>query len=348
MVMSMATIKEVARAANVSTATVSNVLNGTSKVKDKTRARVLQTAEQLNYTPNVLARSLKSRRSHTIGIITEEITAFNTPEIVDGIDEFREQNDYHFILSNLRMVKHFGYYSFPEKECHNLVNDAVETLLANQVEGIIYVGNHFREIDYIAKDLGVPLVYCYCYPRDQSRPYVHFDDEMAAYDVTQYLTEFGHTKIGLIAGPENSIHTLNRVRGYQRALYKNNLLFNPEWVRYRDWERSSGYEIGAELIKKKVTAVFAMNDIIAAGVLEAAKEAKISVPNELSVVGFDNRDCSSYLFPKLTTVDLPLHEIGKQSVKLLVSMINQEKNLPREIKLSCKIVKRDSVGAALL
>lgn len=340
----MSTIKEIACRANVSIATVSNVLNNTAQVKEETRVRVQNAAKELEYTPNIIAKNLKNKKTHTIGVITEDITAFNTSAIVDGIDEFRDENGYHFILSNLRLVKHFGHDFDHRNECFNLVNIAINTLLSKQVEGIIYVGHHYRCINFVPAGIPIPLVFCYCFSNDPSRPFVYYDDEQAAFDMTEYLISLGHRKIGVVAGPLNSTHTLNRLRGYEKALYRNKMLYSPDLIQYGDWDEQSGYECTASLLPQGVTAIFAMNDLMAGGTMEKARELNYSVPERLSVAGFDNRECSSFYTPQLTTVSVPFYEIGRESVKILLSLINNPPYQPKTVKFTCSIVKRESTG----
>lgn len=340
----MSTIKEIAKAARVSTATVSNVLNNTARVKEETRQVVLKAVEELNYTPNVLAKGLKMNKSHTIGIITEDITVFNTPEIVNGIDEYMGRNNYYIVLYNLRLHNRFGYYYAEKDEYPQLIKSAVNVLLGKQIDGIIYIGANYREIPFSAKDSKVPMVYAYCY--NGNEPSVGYDDETVSYELASLLIRQGHRQIGLIAGSEESICTRSRMKGFQKALYESQILFDPNLVKYGDWTKESGYRLGRELLSHSITAVWCMNDNMAAGVYDLADHMNLSIPGQLSVVGFDNRESSWSCHPKLTTVDLPLNQIGKRSAEYLLNILNTKQAEPdgSSLLLPCRVVERQSVS----
>lgn len=251
----MTTIKEIASLTHVSAATVSNVLNGKGGASEAKMREIKAVAKKMHYTPNALAKNLKSQSTKTIGIITEDLTVFNTPEIVDGIDACCEENGYDIILGNMRLFKRYDN-DFTDTEKHQeLIDDMVEAMTSKQVEGMVYVGYHCREITYLPTRIFVPLSYAYCYAA-RDYPSVIFDDEKAAYDVTNLLLQKGHKRIGVICGPITSFHTQERLRGYQRALFEHHILYDNRLVMPGDWKRESGYEAAKELIPKEVTAIF--------------------------------------------------------------------------------------------
>lgn len=343
----MATIKEIAKLANVSTATVSYALNDPSKISEETRERVMRIIEETNYKPNSIAKSLKVKRTNTIGIITEDITVFNTPEIIDGIDEYAERNNYHIILENVRLYKRIGNNYKDTSKFAGVISELTSVLLSKQVEGIIYVGAHCRDISGLIGKLPIPVVYAYCYTSNESNISVNYDDDLAAYEITRYLLKMNHQKIAIITGLMDSAQCQDRLKGYQRALYEHQILFNPEYMRIGNWERESGYVAAKELLmlSNRPTAVFALNDLMAGGVIDAASEFGMNIPKDLSLVGFDNRECSFSYTPKLTTMALPLNEIGKKSAELLLKQIrNKEtKDYPKDLKIKCDLIIRESV-----
>jgi len=350
----MITIKEIAKMANVSAATVSHVINGTAKISPETTKRVMDVINKVNYKPNSIAKSLKIKRTNTIGIITEDITVFNTPEIINGINEHAENCGYHIILNNLRLYKRIGNNYKDTSKFTDLVSDIVGDLVNRQVDGIIYVGAHCRDITGLIENVSVPIVYTYCYTNNESDISIYYDDELAAYEATKHLIMNNHRKIGVITGSLSSIQCQERLKGYQRALYDNNILFNPQFMKIGNWELEQGYLAAKELLSlpDAPTAIFSMNDVMAGGVIEAAKELGISIPKELSLVGFDNRECSYSYSPKLTTMSLPLYEIGKKGAEILIKMINDKKsnkttnghnNIENKIKLNCALIQRESV-----
>lgn len=346
----MVTIREISKKANVSIATISKVLNGKPGVSKFTADHVLSIARELNYRPNLNARSLKKGQSQTLGIITEDLTVFNTPDIIDGIDVYCESQNYHYILSNLRLNKRYGNRptDIDIKECTKLINSLTDTLLSKQVNGIIYIGCHSHAVVPTKYSNEIPFVYAYCYSTNPKIPSVMYDDQKAAFEVTQLLINKGHTHIGVIAGLRESIHTTNRILGYQEALYTNNIPYNPRLTLYGNWERDEGYYLSEELIKAGVTAIFAQNDLMAIGVIDYCNKHSIEVGKDLSLFGFDNREISAYCHPALSTVSLPLFEIGQHATRLMLDILaghHIEGGL--KIMLPCSIIERESTGPPL-
>jgi LacI family transcriptional regulator len=345
-VIAVPTIKEIAARANVSIATVSKVLNGMGGASEQTIAKIQELAREMNYTPNILAKSLKIRQSRTIGIITEDLTVFNTPEIVDGIDYCCEKNGYHYILGNLRLNKRFGHDFFETDLHHQIIDTTISTMLSKQVEGIIYVGCHNHEIHYLPENLKIPLVCAYCYSSNPNNPSVIYDDKKAGYDATELLIKNGHRAIGIICGLPDSEHTQNRLRGYQEALYENSILFNPRMLVYGNWERESGYRASRQLVENGVTAIFAHNDEMALGVVDYCNEANLTVGKDLSLIGFDNKEIGTVCRPKLSTVSLPLFEIGEKATEIILNLISGTDSMPEEhLKMECHLLNRESVSA---
>ena len=341
----MATIKEIAKRANVSVATVSKALNGKKGASPKTVEMILSIARDLNYRPNILAKNLVSRQSKTLGIITEDLTVFNTPEIVDGIDEHCEKNEYHYILGNLRINKRFGRDFAGSEEYHRLVDDMIDTMLSKQVEGIIYIGCHSHEISYLPSHSGIPFVCAYCYSRDPSISSVVYDDKKAAYDAISLLLDKGHRRIGMICGHASSTHTANRLLGYQEVLYDHGIPYNPHLVYHGNWERDSGYQFCPDILAHDATAIFSHNDLMATGVLDYCAEKGITVGSDLSLIGFDNREIGMVCKPRLSTVALPLHEIGETATRMVIDCIENGKSGPaKQVKIECSIIERESVA----
>ena len=339
----MATLKEISERTGLSIATVSKVLNGRPGVNRETCDFVLAAAKELNYRPNLTARNLKRGSSRTLGIITEDLTVFNTPEIVDGIDVCCEDHGFHYILGNLRLYKRFGNEPVSERERMALVQDMVETMLSKQVDGIVFVGMHSHVVAPVKAFAEIKSVCAYCSSADPDIPSVVYDDQRAAYEVAELLIREGHTKIGMIAGPVESQHTTNRTLGFQEALYAHNLPYNPHLTCFGDWERDRGFTHAAALLKEGVTAIFAQNDLMAMGVIDYCTQNGIEVGRDVSLIGFDNLEISTVCRPKLSTVSLPLFEIGHTAARILLDNI-EGKSAPedRRIRLGCRIVERES------
>lgn len=335
-------IKDIAAKANVSTATVSYVLNGTRNVRPKTRERVLRVIEELQYKPNVIAQSLKSKRTNTIGVIAEDVTVFQTPEIIDGINDYADRHDLHILLTNLRLHKRIGRQFDRTDTYRKYAEDAVSELLGKQVEGMIYIGVHTRDVTGMIDTRGNPIVYTYCYTHDDIS--IRYNDEQASYEAMSYLVAKGHRRIAIISGLMDSIPSRLRLNGYYKAITDFELPFDPQWIKMGDWEAESGYMMAKQLFdqEQQPTAILVMNDVMAVGVLRAASETGLRVPDDLSLIGFDNREFSDYLIPRITTMDLPLHEMGYLAMETLHKTI---RGLPHEeLQLPvCRLIERDSV-----
>jgi LacI family transcriptional regulator len=341
----MITIKEIARLIGVSTATVSNVLNGKPGAAGAEKVReITEAARNLHYMPNILAKNLQQQKTNTIGVITEDLTVFNTPEIVDGIDACCEENNYEIILENMRLFKRYNNDFTGTPEHHELLDLMTRNMTAKQVEGIVYVGYHCREISFLPSWVQVPFVYAYCYPKEKIYPSVLFDDEKAAADVTRLLIGKGHHSIGVICGPASSYHTLARLKGYKTALAENGIKPKSCFILYGDWERSSGYRLAAQLLDHGVSAIFSFNDMMASGVYELAAERGLQIGKDISLFGFDNRIISQGYFPALSTVQPPLNEIGRCCAEIILDRIKHNRTDRKQVLLPCTILERRSVG----
>ena len=343
----MATVKDIAKIVGVSTATVSNVLNGRAGAAGAAKTReIFEVAESLRYRPNSLAKSLKQKKTNSIGVITEDLTVFNTPEIVDGIDEYCEENNYEIILANMRLYKKYNNDFTDTPNHQTLFEFMVSTMVAKQVEGIIYVGYHSREISYLPSRVNVPFVYAYCYPKEQLYASVMFDDENSAYQVTNLLIERNHRKIGIISGPQLNSTAQSRLRGYKRALFEKGIAYDENTTFYGEWSRESGYQYTDLLLELGVTAIFAFSDMIASGVYKRCQEKKIKIGTDLSLFGYDNLDrCEDYM-PPLSSVAPPLNEMGRKSAELIF-LQNRQQKMPSQAEckpflLPCEIMERAS------
>lgn len=340
----MTTIKKIAQECKVSAATVSNVLNGKGGASEETARKIWEVAKKLHYTPNLLAKNLKKQRTNTVGIITEDLTVFNTPEIVDGIDAYCEEHGYEIILGNLRLFKRYNNDFTDTEKHHAILHAMLENMLSKQVEGIVYVGYHCREISYLPENFTIPLVYAYCYPAENRYSSVIFDDEKAAYGVTETLLQHGHKKIGALCGPWSSFHTQERLKGFQQALYDHNVLYNSRAVQFGDWEYESGYTLSEALLKEEVTAIFCFNDKMAAGLYDYCAKEGIQIGKDLAVFGFDNQDISLNFHPKLSTVEPPLSSIGRASAKLVLDTVHTPQPA-QQLRLPCRLIQRESIFA---
>ncbi len=338
----MATIKELAERTNSSIATVSRVLNGKSGIKEETRQRILDAARELNYRPNLYARNLRSGRSSTIGIITEDLTVFNAPQIIDGIAATCDEVGFHYVLENLRLFRRFGNKPRDPALCDQLICSAVDDVLSKQVDGIIYISCHSQVIVPLSRQHETQFVYAYCESSDPLVPSVTYNDEKAAYDLTTLLLKQGDVRIGMITGPVDSIHSTSRTIGHMRALYDHRIPYDPSITVTGDWERDCGFILAEKLIQAGVTAIFAQNDLMAVGVLDYCNANNINVGKDIRLVGFDNREIASVCRPTLTTASLPLFEIGKTAANEMMNLLLGKQPVHQKTLLDCTIIERDS------
>lgn len=341
----MATIREISERTGFSIATVSKVLNGQSGVSRETQDTIRAAAKELNYRPNLYARHLKTGMSRTIGIIAEDLTVFNTPGIIDGIGVCCEARNYHYILGNLRFDRRFGHDPGYGEQKSKLVTDMMEEMLSKQVDGILYIGCHSHLVTTLSSRKETLFVCAYCYTEDPDIPAVIYDDREAARKIAEFLIMKGHRKIGVIAGVKDSYHTSNRLLGFQEALYENGIPYNPHLTHYGEWERDQGFTVAPLLIAEGVTAIFAHNDLIAVGVIDYCNQNGIEVGRDLALIGFDDREVSTVCRPTLSTVSLPLFEIGHRAADIILNML-VKKEMPESnlILLNCSILERESTG----
>lgn len=344
----MITVKEIAQICQVSPSTVSNILNGKSNVSEKTRQKVLQVVKETGYQPNFFAQSMRKRSNRMIGIIVEALNQFSTGPIVAAIMAYCEDHGYRTILMNLRIYDKWKDTWFEDEEkLKEILAPNIQEALSIRMDGLIYVAGHCRRIDCFPDNLPIPGVLAYALSKNDKYPSVTIDDEKGGYEITGYLAHKGHKRIGVIGGTENNIHTQTRLVGYQKAMYDAGLLYNPLWVRFGDWERQSGYEQAKVLLDGGVTAIFCMNDIMAAGAYDCIRERGLVVGKDVSVAGYDNREIADYLYPRLTTSAIPLYEIGRTAAEIIIQQLENDQS--REsgsgvFPIPCRMIERDSVG----
>ena len=311
----MSNIQDVALRANVSIATVSRVVNKSDhKVNPATREKVLEAIRELDYRPNALAKGLLMKKTMTIGIIIPDISNPYYAEIVRGIQDMADKAGYAVMLQNTdrkqeRIVRHI--YLLREKS----------------VDGVIFCGGTISgyETLSILKELKEHVVVVGRHAVDF--PAVMVDNMGGATQAVQHLIELGHRRIGCIAGPDGSTTAEDRLTGYRNALAQNGLSFDEGLVRRGTWNPESGYLLAGELLKEseRPTAIFSANDQMAFGIIKAAREVGLAVPKDLAVVGFDNVPTGSYVDPPLTTVEIPMYDIGAAAMKMLIDLLSGEK-----------------------
>lgn len=341
----MVTLRDIAKEAGVSAATVSYVLNGSGKVSEATRERILEIVKKTGYRSNVLARSLRNSKSNMIGVIVEDVQAKMTPKIIDGINAAAEEKGYQILLSNLRLMSkidaQFSHISAYQQD----IDHAVQTLTGMQVDGIIYVGMHDRRIPHIINRTECPLVYCYCYTQGEGSS-VGYDNTDVMYRLTKQFLDKGHRKFGIIAGRSDSEPSMKRLQGIRKAMDEAGTQIDESMIRCGDWKYEKAREIAGEMLSgaNRPTAIIALNDEMAFGVRDAAMQLQIRIPEDLSVSGFDFNDAVQFVTPRITTVEPQLCRMGQRAMELLLANIENTEQENVTVVLPSKIIDGDSVA----
>jgi len=344
------TIKDIAREAGVSTATVSYVINSSRPVMPEKRQRVLDVISKTNYQPNRVAKSLRTKKTNIIGVLAEDILGFPSVGIINGISEYIEKTDYNILLNDLRMLDSlFNKYDqvIHQKE---KINKALSFLVFGaKVDAVIYVGMFNRDISGIISNINKPVIIAYSTSNEEHTFSVNYENEDCAAELTNHLIKNGHKRIAVITGLAHTSPAQTRLKGIDRAFKEAGLILDNSLVRNGDWERASGYDCMKDLLKSEQkslpTAVLAMNDLMAVGAMDAIRESNLKVPDDISVVGFDNREVSNFVFPKLTTVEIDLKAIGYTAAKMATQKLTGTGEYAdlRNVIIPSKLIKRDTV-----
>ncbi len=337
-------MRDVALLAGVSTATVSHVINGSKNISAETTERVLQAISQVNYKPNTLAKSLRMGQSHTIGVLVEDIRGLPVASIVSGISETLAKGGYKTILHDLHLLEKLYNQYEQIGSYRQRINDGLSLLQSANVDGIIYVAMHDRHLDYLFDEMDIPLVFAYSHGTEKDT-YITYSNRDSAADIIRFLIGKGHKHIAVIAGHPHSYPTAQRLLGIQMAMQQAGLSLPQEYIRYGNWEYESGMVQTGELLRLPIrpTAIFAMNDLMAAGCMAVLTSEGLRIPQDIAVAGFDNREIAEYLQPPLTTVALPTTEIGVQAALHIIDIISNPRIHPAREIINCSIVERASV-----
>ncbi|MHB1346067.1 MAG: LacI family DNA-binding transcriptional regulator [Candidatus Humimicrobiaceae bacterium] len=331
-------IKYLAKVADVSPSTVSRALRGDPSANKKTADRILKIARDLNYYPNLLAKGLRDKKTKTIGIILNDLKNPLYYETIKVIGDTLNDLDYTMILCD-------SNYDL-KLERKNIIN-----MLSKGVDGIIIspVNIKSENITLIMEE-DLKTVYIDFAPEFENINYVHVSHEHAGYVATEYLIKKGHKSIMLLNGPFQLSVSKDFLKGYLQALMNSNITVKRSLVKYTELSTEGGYEVIKRLYSannsKKIfdfTAVLSLSDMLAIGVYEASKEIGFKIPDDLSVIGYDDIFMSSYLSPPLTTIHAPKVRTGKLCIQILLDQIENRDKEFHKIILDTRLVERDSV-----
>lgn len=332
------TIYDVAREAGVSMATVSRVVNGNSNVKPATRKKVLQVIEELGYRPNAVARGLASKKTKTVGVVIPDISNAFYSEVTRGIEDIATMYRYNIILCNSDLQQ--------ERE-----TQLIETLLEKQVDGLLFLGGTVREEQRrIYQHTNVPVVLVATEADDDALPAVGIDQQQATYDATMHFIEKGLKQIALIGGPlTDLVKGYPRYLGYRQALEDNQLEFDERLIRIGDYRYESGYQAMSTLLglNELPEAVVVLSDEMAVGALHAILDTGRKVPDDIEVMGYNNIPIAAQIRPLLSTVDVPMYDLGAVAMRLLTKYMHGEDVQTSQVILPHALKLRDSTTEAI-
>ncbi|HEX7057125.1 MAG TPA: LacI family DNA-binding transcriptional regulator [Bacilli bacterium] len=336
-------ISDVAERAGVSIATVSNVINDKGRVSEKTKLKVKKIIEQLGYAPNLPARHLKTRRTHLIGLVVPTMKPGRLQDnpfywdLLAGVEEVARDHNFHIILTGID----------ERTETFSFVRERM-------LDGLIMIGvNERSKALKRVMNLRIPTVYIDSYLQDPALYQVCIDDRRGGYLATKYLISQGHTRIALLIGDidmkQISYYGVLHARwlGYRDALDEAGLKYDPELMIKLPTSMEGGFRAASRLVAmEKVTAVFSFSDISAMGLVKGLKEAGKKVPDDYSVIGFDNLFVSGFTLPALSTVSQNILEKGQLSIKLLLDQIEKRPIISRKVVMPVELVIRETTGLA--
>lgn len=331
------TLKQVADRAKVSISTVSRVVNNIQTINPKTRERVLRIARELNYSPNRIAKSLVEGRSYTVEMLLPTFSENNSPEaeyfyrLITGILSATQARSYNLLIKPRLLTDD------PSKNWFDFPADGYIIALPAMEDFVL------RHLDSLRK----PAVLVN--NRLPAFNWVDMDNVAAGMRMTEHLIKLGHKRIMYVGGFRDNQNSIDRLNGYKKALDKYGIAFDENLVHYANFMQLDGYQLMSRLLDDKsaprFTAVFSANDLMAYGMINAAKEKGVKVPGDMAIAGFDDISTSEYFDPPLTTFRVPLVEEGKKAANLLIEQIETRSQNTHGVEIAGEIIVRKSCGA---
>jgi LacI family transcriptional regulator len=331
-----ATIKEVARKAGVSIATVSRVLNNVGSVEEGTRIRVREAARSLRYTPSALARSLSTKRTDVIGLLLPDLYGEFFSEVIRGSDQTAQAHQYHLLVSS-------------EHNDREEIEAAIQ-MMRGRVDGLVIMSPQI-DAQTLRRNLpkSLPVVLLNCNVAGRSFESLNIDDYNGAREMVLHLLQHGHKRIAIIKGTEANFDAQERLRGYRAAVAEANAEQSERLELAGNFSEASGYDAVQRILalKQRPTAIFASNDSTAIGALRALRDAGVGVPGEIALAGFDDIPIASYLSPTLTSVHVGISNLGVLAIQNIIHAVReQDKHEKRQTLLSTKLSLRESCGCS--
>ena len=326
------TIKDVAKLAGVHPSTVSRVINDDPRISEKTKKKILLIVNKLRYTPNAIARGLKTKRTYTLGMLIPDITNPFFAEIARGVEDAANKNNFNVILCNTddKLKKERTY---------------LEILRGKRVDGLILGTAHVKDKSILELEMKkFPYILISRNIEGLDKNCIIVDDVEGGMMATEYLIKLGHRRIAHITGPLKTRSALNRLKGYKLALKKYNIEYMDELVEEGDFRIKGGYQAMKKFLKllEPPRAIFAANDLLALGAMQAIQKKNFHIPEDFSVIGFNDIELASFVYPALTTIRQPMLEMGELAVKMLLRIIEEGEFNQRKIVLKPKLIIRES------
>ncbi|GAB6098617.1 LacI family DNA-binding transcriptional regulator [Halanaerocella petrolearia] len=330
------TMKEIAQEADVSKATVSRVINNDKHVREETRKKVMKVVEKYNYKPHTVAQGLARNLSHTIAVMVpsppRNITDPFFLEFLHGVGNTAAEYNYSISLPTVS-----------DDDEEKLYQQVIDN---KQIDGLIITDPKVDDsrVDYL-KEQGISSVFLGRTLDQQDVCWVDADNVGGSYQATEYLIEQGYKEIACISGGADFVASHTRLEGYKQALSDNDITFKSRLVEEGNYTRDSGYSAMKKLLSKDVyfSAVFAINDPMAMGAIQALKESDIKVPDECAVMGFDGIDLGTYIEPQLSTIRQPVYQLGREIVEMLIKLIRDKEIRKSHKVLPVELLLRNSV-----
>lgn len=330
---SQVTLHDVAELAGVSHQTVSRVINNNERVRPETREKVEAAILELGYRPNAIARSMVQGNTHTLGCISPNLTDPVFARIIESAQAEARRLGFFILIGSASTVEE--------------VKPLLDELLNRRVDGLIVLNarddERYKLLEPLA-EAGSPIVYVKNSPVEEPVSSVRCDDIKGGYLATKHLLDLGHKKIAIILGPENEQCTSERLEGYQKALAEAGLTISDNLIVKGNWSSQSGSDAVEKLLSRSenFSAIFAQNDRMAAGAIRSIREAGYHIPEDYSVIGYDNGPLASLIDPPLTTIQQPLEHFGKQAANILIKSIQETNHKPIDICITPELIRRNS------
>lgn len=329
------TIRDIALKLNISISTVSRALRGAPEINKETRKNVISMAEKLNYEPNQIAQSLRTQKTHTLGIIVPDLVTHFFSSNISGIQEVATKEGY-----NIMICQSNESYETEVRNIHTLVASRVDGLLISLSRETTNF-NHLKAL----QDKGIPLVFFDRVSDEMNSSKVTVDDDDAAFKATEHLIEMGCKRIAHLSGPEKLSICKNRLQGYKKALSKYGIQPAMELIRHSSLsEEDITAHVNAFLdLAQPPDAIFAINDPVAIKVMLILKERGVKIPEDIALVGFTNEPVSALIEPSLTTMAQPAYQMGQIAAREILAQINRsEEFIPQSVILKTELIVRNS------